>query len=873
MEAAKNGDTTSARAVLEKLPAYGETVVLASVHETCRGNHYACLTLLLPYVETTQVGFGILLSECVHANHVACTEVLLQHWKSVCSNVTFVPHASKHRADEAKVSCPAMWSDPAVCRVLIDAGADVHTKNENGLSPLHYACSSVGGDADVVQVLLDAGADIEMKNSDGYSPLHSACASGALEIVKMLVEAGAGVRVTEKTGETCLMLAAYFGHTETVRYLVGLPEVEVNHGGDENDTALHHAVEQNHADIVQVLIDAGADTDTQNTDGRSPVDLASFSGALQIVQMLVRVGAEVCFTDNTGRTCLMLAAGRGHTETVRYLVGLPDVELNREEGKTALHCAVEENCADIVQVLIAAGADMDTKDYTGLSALHYACNHGLIDIVKMLVEAGAGVRAADNNGDTFLILAAYHGSTDTVRYFLCLPEIELNHRADDNKTALLCAVEENHTDIAQLLIDAGADMDTKDNEGRSPLHYACIDGALDIVKMLVEAGAGVRATDNDEDTCLTLAAYHGHIETVRYLVGLPGVDVNHRGADNKTALLCAVEENHTDIAQLLIAAGADIEMKNSDGRSPLHHACKSGAHDIVKMLVEAGAGVRATDNQGHTCLILAACFGHTETVRYLVGLPQMDVNQREGNHQTALQWAVEANDTHIAQLLIDAGADINTEYSDGPFPVHTASFSGALDVVKMLVRVGAGVCVTDNTCLGDTGCTCLMIAAHCGHTDTVRYLVGLPEVEVNQLADDNKTALHWAVESNHTEIAQLLIDAGADMDIKDSMGNSPLHDACCFGTLDIVKMLVEVGAGVRATDDQGDTCLMLAAHFGNTETVRYLLSLPEVEVNHRADDDKTALQCAVDQNHTDIAQLLIAAGADMDTENTDGRSP
>ena len=83
--------------------------------------------------------------------------------------------------------------------------------------------------------------------------------------------------------------------------------------------------------------------------------------------------------------------------------------------------------------------------------------------------------------------------------------------------------------------------------------------------------------------------------------------------------------------------------------------------------------------------------------------------------------------------------------------------------MKMLVRVGAGVCVTDNTCLGDTGCTCLMLAAHGGHTETVRYLVGLPEVDVKQ--GEAKTALHCAVRlavsTHRTDVVQLTMNAGS----------------------------------------------------------------------------------------------------------------
>ena len=211
LEAVRNGNTAAVRAALEKLSpgSKTETVAFEAVHEACRGNHNECLTLLLPYVETTQMGFGILLSECVHADHTACTEVLLQHWKSVCSKVAFVPHDSKDSAGQTSRLCPAMWEDPAVCQVFIGAGADIETKDDKGRSSLLLASRS-----------------------------------GALTTVKMLVEAGADVRTTDDNRETCLTLAASNGHTDIVRYLVGLPEVDLNHQGSKNRTALHFALQK-----------------------------------------------------------------------------------------------------------------------------------------------------------------------------------------------------------------------------------------------------------------------------------------------------------------------------------------------------------------------------------------------------------------------------------------------------------------------------------------------------------------------------------------------------------------------------------------------------------------------------------------------------
>ena len=456
MEVARNGDTTAVRAVLEKVSPDSKTVAFDAVHEACRGNHDECLALLLPYVETTQMGFGILLSECVHADHVACTEVLLQHWKSVCGKVAFVPNGFNIRQSSV---CPAMWADAAVCRVLIDAGADVHTKDDNG-----------------------------------RSPLHSACNSGALDVVKILVRAGAGVRATDNEGHTCLTLAVCSGHTDTVRYLVGLPDVDVNDGGGYDD-ALHYAVMSCNADVVQMLIDAGADIDMLDNDGRSPLLSACNSGALDVVKILVRAGAGVRARDNQGDTCLTLStlvACSGHTDTVRYLVGLPDFDVNDGGGyHSALHYAVMSYNADVVQMLIDAGADIDTLDNEGCSPLHSACNSGALDAVKILIRAGARVRATDNEGHTCLTLAVCSGHTDTVRYLVGLPDVDVNDGGGYH-SALHYAVRSYNADVAQVLLDAGADINMLDNEGRSPLHSACNSGAHDVVEILVRAGA----TDN-----------------------------------------------------------------------------------------------------------------------------------------------------------------------------------------------------------------------------------------------------------------------------------------------------------------------------------------------------------------------------------------
>ena len=519
VEAARNGDTTAVRVGLEKLSpdTDSETVAFDAVHEACRGDHDECLALLLPYVETTQMGFGMLLSECIHADHTACTEVLLQHWKSVCSNVAFVPHGQEDKKDRP---CPAMWEDPAVCQVLIDAGADIETKDDMGHSPLHWSCCS-----------------------------------GALDVVKMLVESGAGVCATAKEGSTRLRLAAGSGHTETVRYLVGLNKVDVNHKDTDGYTALLHAAEEGHPDVVEVLIDAGA--------------------------------------------------------------------------------------------------DIEVKDKHGLSPLLVASEFGHLPIVKTLVRAGAGVCVADNRADTCLSLAAHYGHTKTVRALLCMPEVDVNQSNNRSGSSLHHAVLQKHSDVSKLLIDAGADIDAKDDRGSTPLHCACEEPELEIVQMLLAAGADVCAVDDKRVSCLNVAAKYGRTQIVRYLVGVKGVDVNQSNTQGFTPLHRAVAHKHSDVVQVLIDAGADIDA------GALHCACTvRGELDTVKMLVKAGADVSVQDDHGRTCLILAVSYGYTETVRYLAGLPEVDVNQKNLFGHTALQHARQKQHKHmdVVHVLLDHGA-------------------------------------------------------------------------------------------------------------------------------------------------------------------------------------------------------------------------
>jgi ankyrin repeat protein len=144
-----------------------------------------------------------------------------------------------------------------------------------------------------------------------------------------------------------------------------------------------------------------------------------------------------------------------------------------------------------------------------------------------------------------------------------------------------------------VLIEAGADVNAKDQINDSPYLYAGAEGRLEILRMTLTHGADLKSTNRYGGTALIPAAERGHVETVRMLIEA-GVDVDHVNKLGWTALLEAVilgngGERHQQIVALLVKARANVNLPDRDGRTPLQHARSRGYAAIEKMLAAAGA--------------------------------------------------------------------------------------------------------------------------------------------------------------------------------------------------------------------------------------------------------------------------------------------
>lgn len=168
---------------------------------------------------------------------------------------------------------------------------------------------------------------------------------------------------------------------------------------------------------------------------------------------------------------------------------------------------------------------------------------------------------------------------------------DIEARDERGRTALLVATHGNKVDAAKGLIDAGADVNAKDDIHDSPYLYAGARGHIEILEMTLEHGADLASINRYGGTALIPAAERGHVEAVRRLIDA-GINVDHVNNLGWTALLEAIilgdgGEPHQRIVKLLVDAGADVDLGDSDGVLPLQHARSHGYREIEMLLVAA----------------------------------------------------------------------------------------------------------------------------------------------------------------------------------------------------------------------------------------------------------------------------------------------
>ena len=433
--------------------------------------------------------------------------------------------------------------DGEAVRTLLENGADVNAREPDGATALHWA--SHRADLEAATLLIGHGAEVDITNDYGITPMALACQNGSAELVEDLLQAGANANGVRPSGETALMTCARTGNVATVSALL-------SHGADvgttepaRGQTALMWASAQNHGDIVQALVDAGADI--------------------------------------AARTRVEPPSARPSASYGRR----PSPE---SYGFTAVLFAAKQGARSAIEVLLANGAGINDMAGDGTSVLQVAMFGGHWDLVPFLLERGADPNA-DGPGYTPLHWAS--GSWEAL----------LSGALGAHEYRWLAARGPGKLDLVNALLAHGADPNARlekapptygyggggmfKHEGATPFVLAGKAADVAVMRTLLEAGADPLIKSTDGTTALITAAGLGQTlgdSSITYEESLAAV-------------------------QVALEVGIEVNAANADGETALHGAAYFGADPVVEYLIEHDAEVNARNRLGLTAMTVAQGYG------------------------------------------------------------------------------------------------------------------------------------------------------------------------------------------------------------------------------------------------------------------------
>ena len=543
-----------------------------------------------------------------------------------------------------------VWQGTRDCvRILLANGADPNSRAEDGQTALHRACYAHTDRREVVALLLAHGADTSIEDDLGHTPLLAAAGIGHTDVFPLLLEHGADPKHVAWDGSTALNVCPLmysYGDLEGIRLLLD-SGAEANRPDTRGRTPLYTAVQHGQYRIAELLLAHGANPNVPiKATGKTPLDLAREKGSPRLVRLLK---AHERTMDDTAKgnpeqdrlhALLLEKVCRGGVGGVCALLDAENVDLDyvpeSDNGQHVLHVALYDDDLDVLDTLLHRGASVDFPDRWGTTPLMRAAIEGLPKPVRLLLERGALVSARDKLGGTALMYAAAgphpHPTPDaeqlaaSVECMRALLQAGADPNAQDNEgeTALhsACAETGGHPEAVRLLLRHGAEADTEDEYGTTPLLQAASHGHADILPILLEHGADARRVNELGYTVLTRggAIYrNGDLATIELLVR-HGADVRHKGRDGITALLRACAYPRADIVRFLLDKGADV---NACGRTvweeqPLWAVVKAGNVGVAELLLRNGANVNYRNRkEGKTALDLAVASESAEMVDLL----------------------------------------------------------------------------------------------------------------------------------------------------------------------------------------------------------------------------------------------------------------
>ncbi|KAJ5483157.1 hypothetical protein N7530_002403 [Penicillium desertorum] len=483
----------------------------------------------------------------------------------------------------------------------------------------------------VGKMLHNYQADANTTDNKSRTPIFHAIRAENETIIRMLLfDKRADINWQDKYQQTPLIYAMRRGLRPTASLLL-----DFNPCLDKRDhkhrSAIWYAIAHSDESLVEALLKRGGDICTPDYKRISPISLAIAKKSVKITRMLLlhseNISGKSLLKDTHIRDRLLWRAVQAGLQDIVSLLVANGANPNSRtrDGKTLLHQATEKGDRKVVQQLLTyKETSVKARDIYGRTVFHIAAEYGHQSIIRLLLIDGAvDINALDVNGATALCLAVHAKHTAIGLQILANDHVRINVAGQNGRTALHHAVMTGNMPIICALLDnEDLDPNIRDNEEWVPLTHAAFNGDLRVVELLL-VGKDIQV-NVEQAPPLFYAAKKGHLDVVRRLLCVDTIDINQQFW-NISPLCTASEMGHFEVAKLLLqhTMPPDINLKTYLGNTALSLAAYNGHLAIIDLLLaETGLDVTATDKFGETALCKAARNGHEQVVKHLYKDPR-----------------------------------------------------------------------------------------------------------------------------------------------------------------------------------------------------------------------------------------------------------